>query len=79
MSEPVGTPRGAAPRRAVVIGGGMAGMLAAAALSAHAEVTVVERDALPGVPSRARACRRPGTCTSSGPVASGRWRSCCRG
>ncbi|MDX3359451.1 NAD(P)/FAD-dependent oxidoreductase [Streptomyces griseoaurantiacus] len=50
MSEPVGTPRGAAPRRAVVIGGGMAGMLAAAALSAHAEVTVVERDALPGGP-----------------------------
>ncbi|TPQ23247.1 NAD(P)/FAD-dependent oxidoreductase [Streptomyces sporangiiformans] len=41
---------GAATRRAVVIGGGMAGMLAAAALDAYADVTVVERDALPGGP-----------------------------
>ncbi|MER5933503.1 FAD-dependent monooxygenase [Streptomyces sp. NPDC002054] len=36
------------PRRAVVIGGGLAGLLAAAALAPYADrVTVVERDALP--------------------------------
>lgn len=50
MTEPASTPSGAAPRRAVVIGGGMAGMLAAAALSAYADVTVVERDVLPDGP-----------------------------
>ncbi|MEW2634565.1 FAD-dependent oxidoreductase [Streptomyces sp. NPDC048389] len=38
-------------RRAVVVGGGLAGMLAAKALGAHVEeVTVVERDALPDGP-----------------------------
>ncbi|WP_328393829.1 FAD-dependent monooxygenase [Streptomyces sp. NBC_00390] len=43
--------RGAQPRRAVVIGGGMAGMLAAAVLADFAdEVTIVERDALPELP-----------------------------
>ncbi|MER6122434.1 FAD-dependent monooxygenase [Streptomyces sp. NPDC001795] len=50
MSEPASTSPGAAPRRTVVIGGGMAGMLAAAALSAYADVTVVERDVLPDGP-----------------------------
>ncbi|ANW17353.1 FAD-dependent oxidoreductase [Streptomyces clavuligerus] len=40
------------PRRAVVIGGGLAGMLAAAALDGLAdEITVVERDALPAGPA----------------------------
>ncbi|EKX65648.1 FAD binding domain protein [Streptomyces ipomoeae 91-03] len=38
------------PRRAVVLGAGLAGLLAAAALRDHAEVTVVERDALPEGP-----------------------------
>jgi 2-polyprenyl-6-methoxyphenol hydroxylase-like FAD-dependent oxidoreductase len=37
-----------------VIGGGMAGMLAAAALSAYADVTVVERDTLPDGPEPRR-------------------------
>ncbi|MEU1457822.1 FAD-dependent oxidoreductase [Streptomyces avermitilis] len=42
---------GAAPRRtAVVIGGGMTGMLAAVALADHADVTVIERDVLPDGP-----------------------------
>ncbi|MGG8408973.1 NAD(P)/FAD-dependent oxidoreductase [Streptomyces sp. 12297] len=40
-----------AHRHAVVIGGGLAGMLAAAALAPHAEqVTVIERDTLPAGP-----------------------------
>ncbi|MER6912016.1 FAD-dependent monooxygenase [Streptomyces sp. NPDC000594] len=40
------------PRRAVVIGGGLAGMLAAAALDGFAdEITVVERDTLPPGPT----------------------------
>ncbi|MFF4349168.1 FAD-dependent monooxygenase [Streptomyces sp. NPDC001530] len=43
-------PRGEASRRAVVIGGGLAGVLAAAALHEYADVTVVERDALPDGP-----------------------------
>ncbi|GAA3377272.1 FAD-dependent monooxygenase [Streptomyces sannanensis] len=48
MSAPVETRRNTAPRRAVVIGCGLTGMLAAAALSGFADdVTVVERDALP--------------------------------
>ncbi|MBT2408725.1 MULTISPECIES: FAD-dependent monooxygenase [unclassified Streptomyces] len=38
------------PRTAVVIGGSLAGMLTAAALSAFADVVVVERDALPDGP-----------------------------
>ncbi|MFE7836655.1 FAD-dependent monooxygenase [Streptomyces sp. NPDC057474] len=53
MSEPVSRPRDTAvttPRRAVVVGAGLAGLLAAAALRDHAEVTVVERDALPEGP-----------------------------
>lgn len=50
MSEPASTSPGAAPLRAVVIGGGMAGMLAAAALSPYADVTVVDRDVLPDGP-----------------------------
>lgn len=58
MSEPASVPRGAAPGsrgtaspRAVVIGAGLAGMLAAAALHRHAEVTVVDRDVLPAEPA----------------------------
>jgi len=43
-------PPGAASRRAVVVGGGLAGLLTAAALHDYAEVTVVERDALPEGP-----------------------------
>ncbi|MDX2821649.1 FAD-dependent monooxygenase [Streptomyces ipomoeae] len=53
MSEPVSGNPGTAvttPRRAVVLGAGLAGLLAAAALRDHAEVTVVERDALPEGP-----------------------------
>jgi 2-polyprenyl-6-methoxyphenol hydroxylase-like FAD-dependent oxidoreductase len=46
-NRPVGT---AASRRAVVVGGGLAGLLAAAALREYADVTVVERDALPEGP-----------------------------
>ncbi|MFI9645357.1 FAD-dependent oxidoreductase [Streptomyces sp. NPDC052040] len=41
----------AARRTAVVIGGGMTGMLAAAVLARHADVTVVERDHLPDGPA----------------------------
>ncbi|MEU3245856.1 FAD-dependent monooxygenase [Streptomyces sp. NPDC006875] len=44
-------PDSAASRRtAVVIGGGMTGMLAAAVLAEHADVTLVERDVLPDGP-----------------------------
>ncbi|MGJ5831090.1 FAD-dependent oxidoreductase [Streptomyces ossamyceticus] len=53
MSEPVSGPHDTAAgtgRRAVVVGAGLAGLLAAAALRDHAEVTVVERDALPEGP-----------------------------
>ncbi|MFE0189435.1 FAD-dependent monooxygenase [Streptomyces sp. NPDC058989] len=39
------------PHLAVVLGGGFTGMLAAAALSAHADVIVVERDRLPRTPA----------------------------
>ncbi|MET7679769.1 FAD-dependent monooxygenase [Streptomyces sp. NPDC005423] len=43
------------PRRAVVIGAGLAGLLAAASLSAHAdEVIVLERDELPAGPEHRR-------------------------
>ncbi|MGW1492001.1 NAD(P)/FAD-dependent oxidoreductase [Streptomyces sp. NBC_00191] len=52
MSEPSRPRRAGAPRRAVVIGGGLGGMLAAAACSSHVdEVTVVERDLLPSRPA----------------------------
>ncbi|MFC3574050.1 FAD-dependent oxidoreductase [Streptomyces yaanensis] len=50
MSKPASTSTGAASRRAVVIGGGMAGMLAASVLSTYADVTVVDRDVLPEGP-----------------------------
>ncbi|MEU9114009.1 FAD-dependent monooxygenase [Streptomyces sp. NPDC048483] len=39
------------PHLAVVLGGGFTGMLAAAALSAHADVIVVERERLPRTPA----------------------------
>ncbi|MFB7744091.1 FAD-dependent oxidoreductase [Streptomyces sp. NPDC056132] len=48
MSEPDRSFRGPTRRRAIVIGGGTSGMLAAAALREHADhITVVERDSLP--------------------------------
>ncbi|MFF6994715.1 FAD-dependent oxidoreductase [Streptomyces sp. NPDC008313] len=50
MSQPDSRRHDPAGRRAVVIGGGCAGMLTAAALRAYADVTVVERDALPEGP-----------------------------
>ncbi|WP_338894961.1 FAD-dependent monooxygenase [Streptomyces sp. TG1A-60] len=53
MSEPVSVPPDTAvtgARRAVVVGAGLGGLLAAAALRDHAEVTLVERDALPEGP-----------------------------
>lgn len=56
MSEPANVPGSTAPselRRAVVIGGGLAGLLAAAALRPYADVTVVERDTLPRGPRTA--------------------------
>jgi 2-polyprenyl-6-methoxyphenol hydroxylase-like FAD-dependent oxidoreductase len=54
MSNPASAAAGdraRAPRRAVVIGAGTAGLLAAAALDPYAEVTVVERDVLPDGPA----------------------------
>ncbi|PSM45247.1 pyridine nucleotide-disulfide oxidoreductase [Streptomyces dioscori] len=39
-----------ARRRAIVVGGGMTGMLAASVLAGHADVTIVERDLLPDGP-----------------------------
>lgn len=53
MSEPVSGPHDTSvtpQRRAVVVGAGLSGLLAAAALRDHAEVTVVERDELPEGP-----------------------------
>ncbi len=50
-------------RRAVVIGAGLSGMLAAAVLSAAGadEVVVVDRDELPDGPAHRRGCPRGGT------------------
>jgi glycine/D-amino acid oxidase-like deaminating enzyme len=49
---------------AVVIGAGIAGLTAAAALAGHFErVTVLERDALPDDRSSGRVSRRAATCT----------------
>lgn len=51
MTRSTQTARSATSRRAVVVGGGMAGMLAAAVLAGVMdEVTVIERDALPQGP-----------------------------
>ncbi|WP_405573956.1 FAD-dependent oxidoreductase [Streptomyces sp. NBC_01167] len=51
MSEPSRPTRTGTPRRAVIVGGGLAGMLAAAACRAFVDdVTIVERDELPGGP-----------------------------
>ncbi len=51
MTRPTPTVPSGKPRRAVVIGGGLAGMLAAAVLADFAdEVTVIERDTLPTGP-----------------------------
>ncbi|MPY51035.1 FAD-dependent monooxygenase [Streptomyces acidicola] len=57
MSEPADVPGSTAPselRRAVVIGGGLAGLLSAAALRPYADVTVIERDLLPEGPASRR-------------------------
>ncbi|WP_405884146.1 FAD-dependent monooxygenase [Streptomyces sp. NBC_01136] len=61
MSNPASAPRSAAAagraeasRRAVVVGAGPAGLLAAAALHTYADVTVVERDVLPAGPEPRR-------------------------
>ncbi|WP_046773573.1 NAD(P)-binding protein, partial [Streptomyces scabiei] len=57
MSEPVSGPRDTAvttSRSAVVVGAGLAGLLAAAALRDHADVTVIERDVLPEEPGPRR-------------------------
>ncbi|WP_331738097.1 FAD-dependent oxidoreductase [Streptomyces sp. NBC_01276] len=52
MTHPSNTPTAAIRRRAVVIGGGLAGTLAAAALrEAVDEVLIVENDELPAVPA----------------------------
>lgn len=51
MNPPSSSYRAPRPHLAVVLGGGLAGMLAAAVLSEHAEVFVVERDHLPEGPS----------------------------
>ncbi|WP_327256050.1 NAD(P)/FAD-dependent oxidoreductase [Streptomyces sp. NBC_01244] len=42
------------PRRAVVIGGSMAGLLAAAVLAEHATVTIIDADILPELPEPRR-------------------------
>jgi threonine dehydrogenase-like Zn-dependent dehydrogenase len=45
--------------QAIVIGGGMAGLMAAQVLSQHfAQVTIVDRDHLTETPDRATVCRR---------------------
>lgn len=55
MTRPIQTAPSPKPRRAVVIGGGMAGMLAAAVLADFMdEVTVIERDVLPEGPQPRR-------------------------
>ncbi|MBA2810336.1 FAD-dependent monooxygenase [Streptomyces sp. KM273126] len=57
MSEPADVPGSTAPselRRAIVIGGGLAGLLSAAALRPYADVTVIERDLLPEGPASRR-------------------------
>ncbi len=51
--------------RAVVLGGGLAGVLAAAALTRHAdEVVVLESDHYPASPARGGGFRSPTTTTS---------------
>ena len=62
---------------AVVLGGSMAGLLAARVLSEHyARVTVVERDPLPAAAGYRRGFRRAGMCTGYCPAAAHRSRSC---
>ncbi|MFF3209938.1 NAD(P)/FAD-dependent oxidoreductase [Streptomyces sp. NPDC002886] len=46
--------RSSPPRRAVVIGGSMAGLLAAAVLAEHATVTIIDADTLPELPEPRR-------------------------
>lgn len=61
--------RTASRRTAVVIGGGMTGMLAAAVLADFADVRIIERDVLPAAHTPERDCRRPAMPTCSGPAA----------
>lgn len=64
---------------AVVLGGGLTGMLAAAVLADHAEVQIVERDLLataPRSPLPARACFKPSTHTCCGPAAPAPSKAC---
>jgi len=64
-------------RQAVVIGGSIAGILAARVLADHFEhVTVVERDRCPDGPSRGGGRRTTGTCTLCWPEAWGSWTAC---
>ena len=61
-------------RHAVVVGGSLAGMLAARVLSDHFDrVTLLERDRFPETPAARRGCRRAGTCTACWNAAAGPW------
>ena len=66
----------AVPRRrhAVVVGGSLAGMLAARVLADHFDaVTVLERDRFPETPAARKGCRREGTRTPCWSAAAGPW------
>lgn len=66
--------------RAVIVGGGLAGMLSAAALAGHCdEITVIEQDTLPTGPQPRKCLPRPGTATCSGAAGPRRWNAWCPG
>ncbi|MFN8541439.1 MAG: hypothetical protein U0232_28685 [Thermomicrobiales bacterium] len=61
---------------AIVLGGSMAGLLAARVLSEHfARVTLVERDIYPVEVEPRKGCRRVGSCTREGLAAAPRFLS----